>query len=136
MMRTFVPKSALAIASLVAALSVSAASAASGQRVTISGSEHLVPNVSFSSSDRFDQPVVVVHQGDLVTWANTNSEPHTVSIVNRGDLPDTPEEVDNNNKNNKNTTTHNPQGFDGPLVPVLDNFQPSNANPPRLDGKG
>jgi plastocyanin len=67
--------------------SVLLGSADTGRTVTIRGIEHFVPNTLVFADFRFSPGPLSVKSGEKVTWTNTTTDPHTVSIVNAADLP-------------------------------------------------
>jgi plastocyanin len=66
-------------------------SAAASRTVNLEGTERFVPNALVNASFRFSPGPLSVKSGDTVTWQNmiAEPEPHTISIVNAKDLPDT-----------------------------------------------
>jgi plastocyanin len=59
------------------------------------GDNHLVPNALIQSTLKFAPGNTVARTGDTVTWvhADKTTEPHTITIVNEEELPQTIEEV-------------------------------------------
>lgn len=71
--------------------SVALTSADSARTVTLVGTERFVPNAFISANFRFSPGPLSVKSGDSVTWQNaiTAPDPHTISIVNKSELPAT-----------------------------------------------
>lgn len=82
----------MALAALVAG---SVANADSGMTVRVMGEEDVEPNVRIFSNFRFSPGPITVKSGDTVTWVDVGDTPapHTMTIVDSADLPDTFEEV-------------------------------------------
>lgn len=63
--------------------------------VNTKGGFDMRPNKFIRSNLRFVPGTIRVHSGDEVTWRDQDNwpEPHTITVVNEDELPDTPEEV-------------------------------------------
>ena len=75
------------VAVVVLALFTYGAASAGTASVTIGGTEQFTPNALVNSTFHFTPGPITVHSGDTVTFTNTVSDPHTVSVVNQSDLP-------------------------------------------------
>ena len=105
--------------------------------VQIVGGDSFEPDEFFSITFRFAPRRISVHTGDAVTWNNQTTDVHTVSIVNRDQVPRTVAQVNNCPVCNDFIAAHTPNGPppQGQPVLVLDDFKP--ANPPaRFDSPG
>jgi len=80
---------------LVTLVSSGVVSADPDRIVRTRGDNQLIPNAKIMSTLKFAPGQTVVDSGDTVTWvhADKTEEPHTVTIVNQADLPDSVEEV-------------------------------------------
>ncbi len=85
-------------ASLAAAIGAGARPAETAARapvVTIVGGPSLKPNRFVMDTVRFSPGTITVRPGQVVTWVDRgrSPEPHTVTIVRKGELPDTIQEL-------------------------------------------
>lgn len=66
-----------------------------GGAVTIRGAETFEPNALIQATFRFSPEKAVVDSGQQLRWVDRDKaeDPHTVTVVQRGDLPRTAEEV-------------------------------------------
>jgi plastocyanin len=83
-------------AALLLALSIDVSAGASPTTVSVRGGEQFVPNALIQSTFRFSPGRIHVSQGQSVTWVDrdrSGPEPHTVTIVDKADLPTDVEEV-------------------------------------------
>ena len=87
-MRKLVIITVMAIA-MVATLSVGMVGADGGTKVDVKGLETFEGNALFLSNLRFAPENIKVEKGDTVTWADKalNTSPHTITIVERDDVP-------------------------------------------------
>lgn len=69
------------------------AQAGESRAVRVTGTESFVPNAKVMATFRFGPGPLDVHSGDTVTWSDDTGDLHTISVVARGDLPATIEEV-------------------------------------------
>jgi len=87
------------LVALGAALSVFAVAAqATGMRtVTTQGEEIFVPNGVIEATMHFDPGNINVRTGATIQWVHEDStrDPHTISVVNRSDLPNSVKQVFN-----------------------------------------
>jgi plastocyanin len=84
----------LGTAALVAVTSVSAG--ASSGTVAVRGGEQFEPNALIQSTFRFSPGSISATSGQTVTWVDEDraaDEPHTITVVNKADLPTDIEEV-------------------------------------------
>jgi plastocyanin len=83
-----------AVAAISAGLAV--ASATGGPIVRTPEQNIMVPNALEASTMHFEPGAVSVKSGGTVTFVNSESdEPHTVTVVNRAELPRTQAQVEN-----------------------------------------
>ncbi|HEY3059077.1 MAG TPA: hypothetical protein VGL99_08910 [Chloroflexota bacterium] len=128
-----------ALASLTA-LTVGPASAASipPRTVEIVGNQDL--GASSGEVFYFKQGRIVVHKDDTVTWRNETVAPHSITIVNKQDVPqslaDTVAWPFMENFLVAHAPTIGPEGPQPPFVASLDSFKASAASPARLDTDG
>ncbi|MBV9545768.1 MAG: hypothetical protein JOY61_15465 [Chloroflexi bacterium] len=121
------------------ALPTMQASAASARTVDIVGDGDMgEPNAK--APFYFKQGRVSVHQGDTVVWRNTTDEPHSISVVDKTELPPTTAQMMNCTVCDTFLGAHAPTiGPNGPVPPFvasLDDFKASAASPARLDSRG
>lgn len=84
----------LGTAALIAVTSVSAG--ASSGTVAVRGGEQFVPNALIESTFRFSPGAIRATSGQTVTWVDEDrvaDEPHTITVVDKADLPTDIEEV-------------------------------------------
>lgn len=85
------------IAAIIAALGVAAIPAAAGSAskptIKIVGGPEFKINAYAKDTMRFKAAVTTVKSGGTVTVSNASEEPHSVSIVKKGDLPRTAKEI-------------------------------------------
>jgi len=96
----------------------------SDRTITIRGDERFVANTIIQATFRFSPGPLVVKSGDAVTWTNpATPEPHSISIVNQGDLPASVEDVFMCSVCNDILTAHGigPGGPGPSFTPVLGN---------------
>jgi plastocyanin len=128
-----------AIASLTA-LTVGQASAASipPRTVEIVGDQDL--GAPSGEVFYFKQGRIVVHKDDTVTWKNETVAPHSITIVNRNDVPQTLQQTLEwpfaETFLSAHAPTIGPEGPVPPFVASLDAFKVSAASPARLDSAG
>jgi plastocyanin len=116
---------------LLGALMVGSTTAASGRTVRVTGSEQFIPNAKVMATFRFAPGPLSIRSGETVTWASdTPTEPHTISVVAKGDLPTRIDQVFACVVCNTILAGHFPNGFNNPPVPVL------HAGGPGLDAVG
>ena len=88
----------------------------------------------------FKQGRIVVHKDDTVTWKNETVAPHSITIVESKDVPQTLAETVAWPFTENFLVAHAPTiGKDGPVppfVPSLDTFKATAASPARLDSAG
>ena len=126
-----------AIASLTV-FTAGQASAASPRTVEILGQDDL--GGSNGTPFYFKQGRLTVHQNDTVVWRNESPAPHSITIVNKDEVPQTLAQTMNCTVCDSFIGAHVPSfGPEGPIPPFvadLDNFKASAASPARLDGRG
>jgi plastocyanin len=129
------------LAGAIASLTVFTAgqvSAASPRTVEIVGQDEL--GAGGGTPFYFKQGRLTVHQNDTVVWRNESPAPHSITIVNRDEVPQTLDQAMNCPLCDTFIGAHVPTlGPDGPVPPFvanLDNFKVSAASPARLDGRG
>ena len=128
-----------AIASM-AVLTVGQASAASipPRTVEIVGNQDL--GASSGEVFYFKQGRIVVHKDDTVTWKNETVAPHSITIVDRNDVPQTLAQTVQwpflETYLVAHAPTVGPEGPVPPFVPSLDAFKATAASPARLDNSG
>jgi len=128
-----------AIASLTA-LSVGQASAASipPRTVEIVGDQDL--GAPSGEVFYFKQGRIVVHKDDTVTWRNETVAPHSITIVNPNDVPQTLQQTVEwplfPAYLSAHAPTVGPEGPVPPFVPSLDSLKATAASPARLDTEG
>jgi plastocyanin len=85
-----------AVAILVAAVVAVPALAAAPRNVTVKsiGSVTMVPNRSVTDSMHFNRDVFTIQTGGKVTLVDRTKEPHSWSVVKRGQVPGTLRQVD------------------------------------------
>jgi plastocyanin len=68
---------------------------AADKTVRTEGDNRLVPNALIQSTLRFTPGTIRIDSGAEVTWQHDDrtTEPHTITIVDQGDLPTTADEV-------------------------------------------
>lgn len=112
------------------------ASAGESKTVRTRGDETVKPNALISSNLRFSPGTVTVVSGGTVTWqhADETEAPHTVTVVEQSDLPDTFLEVFGCSEPGgvclQALIAHFTFG------PVIDAFGPGDLAAPELDGVG
>src|SRR4030095_1635962 len=88
----------------------------------------------------FKQGRIVVHKDDTVTWKNETVAPHSITIVNSNDVPQTLAQTVawpfTENSLVPHAPTIGPEGPVPPFVPTLDAFKATAASPARLDTFG
>ena len=60
---------------------------AGGRTVTARGSDSFVPNVKVMATFRFSPGHITIGSGENLTFTNGTTDPHTLSIVSKSDLP-------------------------------------------------
>ncbi len=75
------------VAVIVLGLFTYGAASAGTATVTIGGVENFTPNALVNSTFHFTPGPITVRTGESVTFVNTVGDPHTVSVVNKADLP-------------------------------------------------
>ncbi len=75
------------VAVMVLGLFTYGAASAGTATVTIAGVENFTANALVNSTFHFTPGPITVHTGDTVTFVNTVEDPHTISVVNKSDLP-------------------------------------------------
>ncbi len=81
---------AVTLGAIALALAVGGAhtdASSGGRTVTARGSDQFVPNVKVMATFRFSPGHITIASGENLTFANDTAEPHTLSIVNKSDLP-------------------------------------------------
>ena len=81
------------VAVIVLALFTYGAASAGTAKVTIGGVENFVPNALINSTFHFTPGPITVRSGDTITFTNGIPDPHTISVVNKSDLPTNVEQV-------------------------------------------
>jgi len=126
-----------ALASLTT-LTVGQVSAASPKTVEILGQQDL--GASSGEPFYFKQGRLQVHRNDTVVWRNESSAPHSITIVDRSEVPQTLAQTMNCTICDASLGAHAPiMGPEGPVPPFvadLDGFKASAASPARLAGRG
>lgn len=127
------------IAGAVASLSVmtlGSASASTGKTVEIVGDQDL--GAPTGQPFDFKQGRIVVHRGDTVTWRNETPAPHSMTIVDRTEVPQTLADTLQCAFCERFFAAHAPTiGPEGPVPPfvaAVDGLKASAAALPRLDG--
>ncbi len=85
------------VAVIVLGLFTYGAASAGTATVTVVGQEHFTANALVDSTFHFAPGPISVRSGDTITFTNTVGDPHTVSVVNKSDLPTNIGEVFNCN---------------------------------------
>ena len=96
MRRTKTHRRAAAVTAVVALVAaVGAGSAHAAKTVLTRGGDEFAPNEFVRSSLRFAPGTITVRPGERVTWVDGDQsrDPHTVTVVNARNVPDTIEEV-------------------------------------------
>jgi plastocyanin len=85
-----------AVAVLVAAAVAVPALAAAPRNVTVKtiGTVKMVPNRSITDSNHFNRDLVTIQTGGKVTLVDESKQPHSWSVVRRGQVPRTLRQVD------------------------------------------
>ena len=126
-----------ALASLTA-LSAGSASAQSGQVVQIIGDQDL--GAPSGQPFEFKQGRIVVRQNDTVIWRNETVAPHSITIVNQVEVPQTLRETFACALCEQLLFAHTPnlgpQGPFPPFVAAIDELKVTAAAPARLDARG
>ncbi len=126
-----------ALASL-AALTVGQVSASTPRTVEIVGQEDL--GAPSGEVFYFKQGRIVVHKDDTVVWKNETPAPHSITIVDRNEVPQTLAQTLGctfcENFLFAHAPTIGPEGPVPPFVANLDSFKASGAVPARLDANG
>lgn len=78
---------AIAMSGLLCLTFAGSVSAGPDRTVKIIGTEHFVPNAMIQATLRFAPGPISVQRGDIVTWLNETDEPHTITVVDAGDIP-------------------------------------------------
>jgi plastocyanin len=121
-----------------AALSVGQASASTPQTVEIVGQEDL--GAPSGEVFYFKQGRIVVHKDDTVVWKNETPAPHSITIVEKEQVPQTLAQTLGcaicENFLFAHAPTIGPEGPMPPFVANLDSFKASAAVPARLDTNG
>ena len=124
-----------AVASL-AALTVGQASASTPRTVEIVGQQDL--GAPSGEVFYFKQGRIVVHKDDTVVWKNETPAPHSITIVDRNEVPQTLAQTLGCDFCETFMFAHAPTiGPEGPVPPFvaqLDGLKVSGATPARLDG--
>jgi plastocyanin len=119
------------------ALPMAQASAASARTVDIVGDGDMG---EAGAPFYFKQGRITVHQGDSVIWRNATDEPHSISVVDKADLPSSVADMMSCSVCEQYGMAHAPSmDANGPVPPFvasLDGFKVSAASPARLDGLG
>jgi plastocyanin len=79
----------------VAGSALAATGSPSKAKIAIRGGESFKPNAFVTDTQRFVPGTTPIGSGGTVTMTNATKEPHTLSIVKRGDLPRTIGQVNN-----------------------------------------
>ncbi len=128
---------AIAAALAVAAVPVSAAGA---RTVEIVGDQDLGYRGPAGQLMDFKQGKIVVHRGDMVTWVNKGPAPHTMSVIDASEMPQTLKQVMDCTVCEAFFAGHvvhvGQMGPEPPFVAVLDTFKASAASPPQLGNRG
>src|SRR5688500_356994 len=126
-----------ALASLTAA-TVGQASAQSGQTVQIIGDQDL--GAPTGQPFEFKQGRIVAHRGDTVIWRNETVAPHSITIVNQSEIPQTLPQLFSCGVCEQLLFAHTPnigpQGPFPPFVAAIDELKVTAAAPARLDAPG
>lgn len=95
---------------------------ARGRTVQTLGDEKFVANSLIQATLKFSPGQIRVGSGETVSWAHNDktSAPHTVSIVDAADLPDSIEEVFECAVCEQIGEAHFGPDFGGPFTPVVD----------------
>jgi plastocyanin len=74
---------------LVLALAANGASAdaSGGRTVTARGSDQFIPNVKIMATFHFSPGQITIGSGQTLTFNDDTAEPHTLSIVDKADVP-------------------------------------------------
>jgi plastocyanin len=80
--------------SAVAFAAAAASKAPAHAKIVVKGGESFKPNAYVKNTMRFVPDTITVRSGGTVTVATTTSEPHTLSLVKRSDLPRSVAQVD------------------------------------------
>ena len=100
---SFIPRNgkrlitALAAVAITVALSASAGSAGNGRTVKTEGDELFVPNAKIQATFKFAPGHITIKSGETLTFSHgdKSQEPHTLSIVNKDEVPDSLDAVFN-----------------------------------------
>jgi hypothetical protein len=122
----------------ITALTVGQASAQSGQTVQIIGDQDL--GAPTGQPFEFKQGRIVVHRNDTVGWRNETVAPHSITIVNQTEVPQTLPELFACSFCQQLLVAHTPnlgpQGPFPPFVSAIDELKVTAALPARLDARG
>jgi plastocyanin len=74
---------------VVLALAANGAStdASTGRTVTARGSDQFIPNAKIMATFRFSPGQITIGSGETVTFTNDTTDPHTLTIVDKADVP-------------------------------------------------
>ena len=81
---------AVTLAAIALALALGGAhtdASSGGRTVTARGGDQFVPNVKVASTFHFSPGHITIANGENLTFNNDTDEPHTLSIVDKADLP-------------------------------------------------
>lgn len=97
------------------------AGAGSSKTIKTTGDESFVPNAKVMATLKFAPGQATVQSGDELTWqhGDKTEAPHTVSIVDAADVPDSIEAVFECQVCNEIGEAHFGPGFGGPFTPVV-----------------
>jgi plastocyanin len=126
------------VAGALAALTVSQASAQSGPVVQIIGDQDL--GAPTGQPFEFKQGRIVARPSETVTWRNESVAPHSITIVDQTEVPQTLQELFTCSICEQllmgHTPNFGPQGPFPPFVAAIDELEVSAAVPSRLDARG
>jgi plastocyanin len=126
-----------ALASLTA-VTVGQASAQSGQVVQIIGDQDL--GAPSGQPFEFKQGRIVVHPQDTVVWRNETLAPHSITIIDQDEMPQTLQQLFACSVCEQvlmgHTPNMGPQGPFPPFVFAIDELKVTAASPARLDARG
>jgi plastocyanin len=135
---TFIVSLATAVAALVVV--AGPVSAASATTVEIVGNQDFGYSGPPGQLMDFKQGKIVVHRGDTVTWVNKGPAPHTMSVIEASEIPQTLKQVMECSACGGFFAGHvvhiGREGPEPPFVANLDTYKASGANPPQLDNRG
>jgi plastocyanin len=115
----------VSLIALLGALIVGVTSASSGRTVRVTGTETFVVNAKVMATLRFTPGPLSVKSGETVTWASdTPTEPHTISVVAKADLPTRIDQIFNCAVCNTIFGLHFPSGPNNPPIPVVNSGNP------------